>query len=46
MAKLSEEISEMVKKNFIHLGFKKKMLKSLQASLKKYIKAVDFSICL
>ncbi len=44
MAKSSEEISEMLKKNFIHLGLEKKESKDLRANLDGYIKAVSFTI--
>lgn len=45
MAKLSEEIFEILKKDFVHLGLKKKESKELRASLEGYIKAVSFTIC-
>ncbi len=44
MAKLSEEISGMLIKNFVHLDLEKKELKELQANLNGYIKAVSFTI--
>ncbi len=46
MVKLSEKISEILKKNFVHLGLKKKESKELQANLDEYIKAVTFNILL
>lgn len=46
IAQLSEKISEIPKKNFIYLSLKTKELKKLQASLKKYIKAIIFTIYL
>ncbi len=44
MAKSSEEISGMLKKGFVHLGFEKKNSKELRANLDGYIKAVSFAI--
>lgn len=46
MAKLSEKISKMLKKNFEYLDLEKKELKKLQTSLERYIKAVSFTIYL
>lgn len=46
MAKLSKKIFELLKKDFIHLGLEKKKLKELQANLKRYIKAISFTIYL
>ena len=43
-AKSTEEISNMLKKNFVHLGLNKKNTKELQAALDGYIKAVSFTI--
>ena len=40
-AKSSEEISDMLKKDFVHLGLDKKESKELRASLDGYIKAVS-----
>ena len=40
-AKSSEEISDMLKKDFVHLGLDKKKSKELQAGLDGYIKAVS-----
>lgn len=45
LVKLLEEISNMLKKNFIHLGLNKKNIKKLRAGLDKYIKTVSFTIC-
>ena len=39
--KSSEEISDMLKKNFVHLGLDKKESKELRAGLDGYIKAVS-----
>ncbi len=44
MAKSSEEISGMLKENFVHLGLEKKESKDLRANLDGYIKAVSFTI--
>ena len=44
MAKLSEKISAILKKDFVHLGLEKKESKELQASLVGYIKVVSFTI--
>ena len=43
LAKSLEEISNMLKKNFIHLGLNKKNAKELQAGLNGYIKAISLS---
>lgn len=45
IAKLLEKIFEMLKKNFVHLGLKKKKSKKLRTSPKKYVKAISFTIC-
>ena len=39
-----KEISDMLKKNFMHLGLDKKETKELQAGLNGFIKAVSFTI--
>ena len=39
-----EEISDILKKNFVHLGLNKKKAKKLQAGLNRFIKAVSFTI--
>ena len=39
-----EEISNMLKKNFVHLSLNKKNVKELVAALNGYIKAVSFTI--
>ncbi len=44
MAKSSEKISGMLKKDFVHLGLEKKESKDLRANLDGYIKAVSFTI--
>ncbi len=44
MAKSSEEISGMLRKDFFHLGLEKKESKKLQANLDGYIKAINFTI--
>ncbi len=44
MAKSSEEISEMLKKDFVYLGLEKKESKELRANLNGYIKAISFII--
>ena len=44
ITKLSEEIFEMLKKDFIYLSLEKKESKKLRASPKGYIKAVSFII--
>ncbi len=44
MAKSSEEISRMLKKDFVHLRLEKKESKELRANLDMYIKAVNFTI--
>ena len=43
-AKSAEEISNMLKKDVVHLGLNKKSAKELQAVLDGYIKAVSFTI--
>lgn len=43
-AKFLEESSNMLKKDFIHLGLNKKSAKELRTGLNKYIKAVSFTI--
>ena len=43
-AKSVEEISNMLKKNVVHLGLNKKSAKELQAALDGYVKAVSFTI--
>ena len=43
-AKSVEEISNMLKKDFVHLGLNKKNAKELRAALDGYIKAVSFTI--
>lgn len=45
IVKSSEEISEILKKDFICLGLEIKESKKLQASLDGYIKATSFTIC-
>ena len=40
-AKSSEQISDMFKKDFVHLGLDKKESKKLRAGLNNYIKAVS-----
>lgn len=45
MAKSSEEVSEILKKDFVYLDLEKK-LEKLQANLDKSIKAISFTICL
>ncbi len=44
MAKMSEEIFGMLKKDFVYLGLGKKEPKELQANLDGYIKAVSYII--
>ena len=44
LAKFLEEISNMLKKDFVYLGLNKKSTKKLRASLDRYIKAVSFII--
>lgn len=39
-----EEILDMLKKDFIHLGLEKKETKELQVGLDEYIKAISFII--
>lgn len=41
-----KKIFEMVKKDFIYLGLKKKEAKELQANLDRYIKTISFIIYL
>ena len=43
-AKSVEEISNMLKKDVIHLGLNKKSAKELRAALDGYVKAVSFTI--
>lgn len=43
-AKSTEEISNMLKKDLVHLGLNKKNAKDLQAALDGYIKAVSFTL--
>ena len=43
-AKSVEEISNMLKKNVVHLGLNKKSAKELRATLDGYVKAVSFTI--
>ena len=43
-AKSAEEISNMFKKNVVHLGLNKKSAKELRAALDGYVKAVSFTI--
>ena len=43
-AKSAEEISNMLKKDIVHLGLNKKSSKELRAALAGYIKAVSFTI--
>lgn len=44
LAKSLEEISNMLKKDIVHLGLNIRSAKKLQAGLDKYIKAVSFTI--
>ncbi len=44
MAKLSKEISGMLKKDFVHLSLEKKESKELRANLDGYGKTVSFTI--
>ena len=44
LAKSVKEISNMLKKNVIHLGLNKKSAKELRAALDGYVKAVSFTI--
>lgn len=46
LARLLENISNMLKKDFIYLGLEKKKSKKVQASLNIYIKTVSFIIYL
>ena len=41
LAKFLEKVSDMLKKDFVHLGLNKKKLKELQAGFDGYIKAVS-----
>ena len=43
-AKSAEEISNMLKKDIVHLGLNKKSAKELRAALDGYVKAVSFTI--
>ena len=43
-AKSVEEISNMLKKDVVHLSLNKKSAKELQAALDGYVKAVSFTI--
>ena len=43
-AKSVEEISNMLKKDVVHLGLNKKSAKELRAALDRYVKAVSFTI--
>ena len=45
MAISLEKISDMLKKDFVHLGLDKKETKELRAGFNKYIKSVSFIIC-
>ena len=42
--KFAEEISNMLKKNVVHLGLNKKSTKELRAALDGYVKAISFTI--
>ena len=44
LSKSAEEISNMLKKDVVHLGLNKKNIKELRAVLDGYIKAVSFTI--
>ena len=44
LAKSLEEISNMLKKDFVHLGLNRKSTKKLQACLDGYIKAISFAL--
>lgn len=44
-AKFLEKISDMLKKNFIHLGLDKKKIKKFRACFDKFIKMISFTIC-
>ena len=44
LAKSTEEIPNMFKKDVVHLGLNKKNVKELQFALNRYIKAVSFTI--
>ena len=44
LAKSAEEISNILKKDNVHLGLNKKSAKKLQAALDGYVKAVNFTI--
>ena len=44
LVKFTEEISNMLKKNIVHLGLNKKSAKELRATLDGYVKAVSFTI--
>ena len=43
-AKSAKEISNMLKKDVVHLGLNKKSAKELRAALDGYVKAVSFTI--
>ena len=43
-AKSAEEISNMLKKDVVHLGLNKKSAKELRATLDGYVKAISFTI--
>ena len=43
-AKSAEEISNMLKKDVVHLGLNKKSAKELRAALDGYVKAVSFTL--
>lgn len=45
MAKLSDEIFDMIKMDFIYLSLAKKESKKLRVCLDGYIKATSFIIC-
>ena len=44
LTKSVEEISNMLKKDVVHLGLNKKSAKELRAALDGYVKAVSFTI--
>ena len=44
LVKSAEEISNILKKNVIHLGLNKKSAKKLRAALNGYVKVVNFTI--
>ena len=45
LVKSSEQIFDMLKKNFIHLGLDKKEMKKFRAYFDRFIKMVSFPIC-